>query len=64
MTLTPPVFGATRLLVYLVTGDSKASAVRKAFAEEPSAETPASLIRGVETIAILDEAAASQLPQG
>ena len=39
-------------------------AVRKAFAEEPSAETPASLIRGVETIAILDEAAASQLPQG
>ena len=64
VTLTPPVFGATRLLVYLVTGDSKASAVRKAFAEEPSAETPASLIRGVETIAILDEAAASQLPQG
>ena len=40
VTLTPPVFGATRLLVYLVTGDSKASAVRKAFAEEPSAETP------------------------
>jgi 6-phosphogluconolactonase len=64
VTLTPPVFGATRLLLYLATGDSKASAVRKAFAEEPSAETPASLIRGVETIAILDEAAASQLPQG
>jgi 6-phosphogluconolactonase len=64
VTLTPPVFGTTRLLVYLATGDSKASAVRKSFAEEPSAEVPASLIRGVETIAILDEAAASQLPQG
>jgi 6-phosphogluconolactonase len=64
VTLTPPVFGATRLLLYLATGESKASAVRNAFAEEPSAETPASLIRGVETIAILDEAAASQLPQG
>ena len=64
VTLTPPVFAATRLLVYVVTGESKAAAVRKAFAEEPSAETPASLIRGVETIAILDAAAGSQLPQG
>ena len=35
--------------------------VRRAFAEEPSPETPASLIRGVETIAILDAAAAAQL---
>ena len=59
VTLTPPVFAATRLLVYLVTGESKAEAVRRAFAEEPSADTPASLIRGVETIAILDPAAAS-----
>ena len=64
VTLTPPVFATTRLLVYVVTGESKAAAVRRAFAEEPSAETPASLIRGVETIAILDEAAGSQLPQG
>ena len=54
VTLTPPVFAAARLLVYLVTGESKAEAVRRAFAEEPSADTPASLIRGVETIAILD----------
>ena len=61
VTLTPPVFAATRLLVYLVTGGSKAEAVRRAFADEPSPETPASLIRGVETIAILDPAAASQL---
>jgi 6-phosphogluconolactonase len=64
VTLTPPVFAATRLLVYLVAGESKAAAVRRAFVEEPAAETPASLIRGIETIAILDPAAASLLPQG
>ena len=64
VTLTPAVFAATRLLVYLATGESKAEAVRRAFAEKPSAETPASLIRGVETIAILDAAAAAELPQG
>jgi 6-phosphogluconolactonase len=61
VTLTPPVFAATRLLVYLATGESKAEAVRRAFAEKPGPETPASLIRGVETIAILDAAATSQL---
>jgi 6-phosphogluconolactonase len=61
VTLTAPVFASTRLLVYLVTGEAKAEAVRRALADEPSAETPASLIRGVETIAILDAAAASQL---
>ena len=61
VTMTPPVFAATRLLVYLATGESKAEAVRRAFAEEPSPETPASLIRGVETIAILDAAAAARL---
>ncbi len=61
VTLTPPVFAATRLLVYLVTGESKAEAVRRAFAEESSSETPASLIRGVETIVILDAAAAALL---
>ena len=64
VTLTAPVFGSTRLLVYLVTGEEKAEAVSRAFAEEPSHGTPASLIRGIETIAILDAAAASQLPQG
>ena len=52
--MTPPVFAATRLLVYLVTGEAKAEAVRRAFADEPSPATPASLIRGAETIAILD----------
>jgi 6-phosphogluconolactonase len=64
VTLTAPVFASARLLIYLVAGDGKAEAVRRAFAAEPSTETPASLVRGVETIAILDAAAASELPQG
>jgi 6-phosphogluconolactonase len=61
VTLTPPAFTATRLLIYLVTGESKAEAVRRTFVEEPSPDTPASLVRGQETIAILDAAAASRL---
>ena len=64
VTLTPAAFAATALLIYLVTGESKAEAVRRTFVEEPSPETPASLVRGQETIAILDAAAASRLPQG
>jgi 6-phosphogluconolactonase len=61
VTMTPPVFAAARLLVYLVAGAEKADAVRRAFAEPPSAATPASLIRGVETVAFLDPAAAAAL---
>ena len=45
VTMTPPVFAATGLLVYLATGEAKAEAVRRAFADEPSPATPASLIR-------------------
>ena len=62
--MTPPMFAAAALLVYLVTGEGKAEAVRRAFADDPTARTPASLIRGRRTIAILDAGAASQLPQG
>jgi 6-phosphogluconolactonase len=61
VTLTPRAFAATRLLIYLVTGESKAEAVRRTFVEEPSPDTPASLVRGQETIAILDAPAASRL---
>jgi 6-phosphogluconolactonase len=61
VTLTSPVFAATRLLIYLVTGGGKAEAVRRALAEEPSPETPASLVRGIETMAVLDPAAAELL---
>jgi 6-phosphogluconolactonase len=61
VTLTPPLFDAAALLVYLVTGAAKAEAVRRAFAEEPSPATPASLVRGRRTIALLDPAAAFRL---
>jgi 6-phosphogluconolactonase len=61
VTLTSPVFSATGVLVYLATGEEKAEAVRRAFADRPSPATPASLVRGRETIAILDPAAASLL---
>ena len=61
VTMTPPVFRRARLLVYLVTGAGKAEAVRRAFAEPPSPATPESLIRGVETLAYLDRAAAAGL---
>jgi 6-phosphogluconolactonase len=61
VTMTPPVFASARLLVYLVTGEEKADAVRRAFAGPPSPATPASVIRGVETVAILDRGAAARL---
>jgi len=46
VTMTTPMFASCGLLVYLVEGEAKADAVRRAFAAEPSAETPASLVRG------------------
>ena len=61
VTLTPPVFAATATLVYLIAGEGKADAVRRSFAEPPSPATPASLVRGRTTIALLDPAAASRL---
>lgn len=61
VTLTPPIFAAAGLLVYLVTGEAKAEAARRAFAARPSPETPASLVRGRTTLALLDRAAASLL---
>ena len=61
VTMTPPVFSACGLLVYLVAGEDKAGAVRRAFAADPGRDTPASLVRGRRTIALLDAAAASLL---
>jgi len=61
VTLTPSVFAGTELLVYLAAGEEKAAAVRRAFAEPPSVATPASLVRGRRTIALLDPAAGSLL---
>ena len=61
VTLTRPVFAATETVVYLATGGSKAEAVERAFAGPASPATPASLVRGRKTIALLDRDAASGL---
>jgi 6-phosphogluconolactonase len=63
VTMTLPMLSAADKVVFLVIGESKAEAVRKSFADEPSPETPASLLRSQngETIALLDRAAAAEL---
>jgi 6-phosphogluconolactonase len=61
VTMTRPLLGAAREMVYLVTGEKKAEAVERAFAQPPSPATPAGLVRGQQTVAILDRAAASRL---
>jgi 6-phosphogluconolactonase len=63
VTMTIPAFASSRALVYLAVGRDKAEAMRRAFAEPPSKETPASLVRSARgpTTAILDEAAAALL---
>jgi 6-phosphogluconolactonase len=62
VTMTIPMLNAARTVLYLVTGNDKADAVRRAFCVEPDPATPASLVRGsAETIAILDREAASLL---
>jgi 6-phosphogluconolactonase len=63
VTMTLPMLSAADKVVFLVIGESKAEAVRKSFAEEPSPETPASLLRSQngETIVLLDRAAAAEL---
>jgi 6-phosphogluconolactonase len=63
VTLTIPALEAASHVVFLAVGAEKAEAVRRAFAEEPSRETPASLVRSRDgrTTAILDAAAASLL---
>ena len=63
VTTTIPALGATPLLVWLVAGEGKADAVRRAFVDPPDEATPASLIRSKNgrTVAILDRGAARLL---
>jgi len=60
VTMTPPVFAACKLLVYLVAGEAKADAVARAL-REPDPGTPASVVRGLRTVFLLDPPAASLL---
>lgn len=63
VTLTPPALRAARRIVFLVTGEDKAEAVADALAGQPDPAVPGSLIRAEsgETLAILDQQAASRL---
>ena len=63
VTMTPPMLANADCVLFLVTGEEKADAARRAFAEPPSDATPASRIRSRDgqTIAVLDRAAAAQL---
>ena len=64
VTLSLPKLRGAREVLFLIAGESKADAVARAFAAEPSPDTPASLVRASDgkTVAILDRAAAAKLP--
>ncbi|MEX2246527.1 MAG: glucosamine-6-phosphate deaminase [Dehalococcoidia bacterium] len=65
MTLGVAEILEARALLVLATGGQKAGAVRRAVEEEPSAETPASWLRGHADVTwLIDEAAAAGLRQG
>ena len=63
VTMTIPTLTAAPLVLYLVTGEEKAEAAKRAFADPPNPATPASLVRSRagRTVAILDRAAAALL---
>jgi 6-phosphogluconolactonase len=63
VTMTPPMLANADAVLFLVTGAEKADAVRRAFEEAASDETPASMIRSRDgqTVAVLDRAAAARL---
>jgi len=63
VTMTPPMLANADCVLFLVTGEGKAEAVRRAFAEPPDEATPASLIRSTDgqTIVLLDRAAAAHI---
>jgi len=63
ITLTLPMLRGAREVLFLVAGEDKADAAKRAFAGEPSRSTPGSLVRATHgtTTAVLDAAAARYL---
>jgi len=63
VTLTIPALESGSHVVFLVAGAEKADAARRAFGEEPSPDTPASLVRSRQgrTTVVIDAAAAAGL---
>jgi 6-phosphogluconolactonase len=63
VTLSLPTLRAAADIVFVVSGEDKAVAVRRAFVDDPSEATPSSLVRAESgsTTAILDRAAAARL---
>jgi 6-phosphogluconolactonase len=61
VTLSLPALRAAKEILFLVAGEAKADAARRAFIEAPSPATPSSLVRAESgyTTAILDRAAAA-----
>jgi len=61
VTLSLHALHSAKEILFVVAGEAKADAVRRAFVEKPSPDTPASLVRATagRTTAILDRAAAA-----
>jgi 6-phosphogluconolactonase len=63
VTMTPPMLANADVVLFVVAGEAKAEAARRAFVEEPDPGTPASLVRATSgrTTAILDRAAGAEI---
>jgi 6-phosphogluconolactonase/glucosamine-6-phosphate isomerase/deaminase len=61
--MTVPVLCSAPEVLFLVTGESKADAIERAFGRPPSPDAPASLIRSAlgRTRVVADRAAAARL---
>jgi 6-phosphogluconolactonase len=64
VTLSIPMLQSAKEVLFLLAGEAKADAAARAFAGEPSRDTPASLVRARHgrTVVIVDRAAAAKLP--